>query len=270
MFAIALIVFRESLEAALLLGIVAAATQNLAGRWRWLGAGVVIGSLGALTLALLAGRISAWLDGVGQDVVNIGVLAAALAMLLWHCIWVSGHARESAVQARQLSQSASTGKGRPWSLLVAVALVVLREGAEAVLFVSGAMVDPVGGGAGAVLLAGALGLGAGLLVGALLYAGLARIPMRHVFSATNGLIALLAGSLASQLARALAQAGLFELGSAPLWDSSALLPQHSVMGTLLHALAGYDAQPSTAQLAFYVAALALIAAGTRLRRRRPG
>ena len=40
MFAIALIVFRESLEAALLLGIVAAATQALAGRWRWLGAGV--------------------------------------------------------------------------------------------------------------------------------------------------------------------------------------------------------------------------------------
>ena len=268
MFAIALIVFRESLEAALLLGIVAAATQALAGRWRWLGAGVAIGTAGALGLAFMAGQISAWLDGVGQDVVNIAVLSAALAMLLWHCIWVGAHARETANTVRQMGQSAATGNGRPWPLLVAVALVVLREGAEAVLFVSGAMVN-VGGGAGSALVSAGLGLGAGLLAGAVLYAGLARIPLRHVFSATNVLIALLAGSLASQLARALAQAGLFETGSTPLWDSSHLLAQNSVLGTVLHALAGYDAQPSAAQLAFYVTALGLIASGTWLLKRRP-
>ena len=269
MFAIALIVFRESLEAALLLGIVAAATQALAGRWRWLGAGVAIGTAGALGLALMAGQISAWLDGVGQDVVNIAVLSAALAMLLWHCIWVGAHARDTASAARQLGQSASAGTGRPWPLLVAVALVVLREGAEAVLFVSGAMVNDAGAGAGSVLLSGGLGLAAGLLAGSVLYAGLARIPVRHVFSATNLLIALLAGSLASQLARALSQAGLLETGSTPLWDSTPLLAQNSVLGTVLHALAGYDAQPSAAQLAFYVTALGLIASGTWLLKRRP-
>lgn len=269
MFAIALIVFRESLEAALLLGIVAAATQALAGRWRWLGAGVAIGAAGALGLAFMAGQVSVWLDGVGQDVVNIAVLSAALVMLLWHCIWVSAHARETANTVRQMGQSAATGGDRPWPLLVAVALVVLREGAEAVLFVSGAMVNAGSGGAGSALLSAGLGLGAGLLAGAVLYAGLTRIPLRHVFSATNVLIALLAGSLASQLARALAQAGLFETGSTPLWDSSHLLAQNSVLGTVLHALAGYDAQPSAAQLAFYAAALALIATGTWLLKRRP-
>ena len=106
MFAATLIVFRESLEAALFVGIVAAATRQLAGRTRWLSAGVGIGVLGAVALALLAERISGLADGIGQDLVNIGVLSVALTMLLWHCTWVSVHARDMASQARRIGQSA--------------------------------------------------------------------------------------------------------------------------------------------------------------------
>ena len=47
MFAAALIVFRKSLEAALFVGIVAAATRELQGRARWLASGVFVGVLGA-------------------------------------------------------------------------------------------------------------------------------------------------------------------------------------------------------------------------------
>ncbi len=100
MFAAALIVFRESLEAALFVGIVAAATRQLAGRGRWLAVGVAAGFAGALLLAVLAERISGLFDGIGQDLVNIGVLSVALAMLLWHCIWVSTHSREMVQHAR--------------------------------------------------------------------------------------------------------------------------------------------------------------------------
>ena len=74
MFATILIVFRESHEAALLVGVVAAGTLGLSGRARWLGAGVVTGFLGAVALALLAGQLSGGLDGLGQDFVDIGVL----------------------------------------------------------------------------------------------------------------------------------------------------------------------------------------------------
>jgi high-affinity iron transporter len=78
------------------------------------------------------------------------------------------------------------------------------------------------------------------------------------------LIALLAASIASQLARALTQAGLIERGTAPLWDTSAWLASDSAPGALLHALVGYDAQPSAMQLGGYVAVLAGIYIGTRL------
>ncbi|MDE2082508.1 MAG: FTR1 family protein [Burkholderiales bacterium] len=264
LFTTTLIVFRESLEAALFIGIVAAATRGVAGRARWLGAGAGAGAVGAVILALLAERLSGWLGGLGQDAVNIGVLSLALAMLIWHCVWVSTHTQAMVGEARSLGRSVQEGRRTPWTLLVVVALAVLREGAETVLFVGGAMTGNGVAQSSAVLLYGAAGLGLGALLGMAIYAGLARIPTRHVFSVTNGLIALLAASLASQLVRALAQAGLIEAWTSPVWDTSRWLAPDSAPGTFLHALVGYDAQPSGAQLAAYLAVLVAIAAGTRL------
>lgn len=265
MFATILIVFRESLEAALFVGIVAAATRRMPGRNSWLASGVGLGVAGALLLALAADTISSWADGVGQDLVNICVLSAALAMLLWHCIWVSAHARDMALQARRLGSAVSAGDRKPWALLMAVALAVLREGAETVLFVAGTL----GGrdvSISTVVGSVAVGLAAGVGAGSLLYAGLSRIPARQIFSVTNVLIALLAANIASQLAKALAQSGLIEFGSTPLWDTSHALAQDSVLGTFLHALVGYEVQPSAVQFMSYVAVLALIYAGTRMMR----
>lgn len=267
MFAAALIVFRESLEAALFVGIVAAATRGLMGRGRWLGAGVGIGVLGAMILAALAPHVSEWFDGLGQDVINIAVLSVALSMLLWHCIWVAAHSKEMAMEARRLGESVQEGERKPWALLTAVALAVLREGAETVLFIAGAV---TGGGNttfGQIALAVVVGVGLGAGAGLVIYAGLARVPTRHIFTVTNVLIAILAGSIASQLVKSLAQAGLLERWTSPVWDTSHLLAPDSAFGTLLHALVGYDATPSAAQLMSYVAVLALIYVGTKLMRR---
>lgn len=264
MFAAALIVFRETLEAALFVGIIAAATKQLPQRGRWLAGGVAAGVAGALLLALTAEKVGAWADGIGQDLVNIGILGVALTMLVWHCVWVSTHGWQMAREARELGASVQGGQRKPWALAVAVALAVLREGAETVLFVAGSVTAGRDAGAASVIAACALGLAAGAAVGIVLYAGLARIPAAKLFAATNVLIALLAASIASQLARALSQAGLVERWTAPLWDSSAWLAPDSALGTLLHALVGYDAQPSGMQLGFYVVVLAGIFIGTRL------
>jgi high-affinity iron transporter len=265
MFAAAVIVFRETLEAALFVGIIAAATRQLPLRGRWLAGGVAAGVVGAILLGVMAKQVSAWADGIGQDLVNLGILSVALAMLVWHCVWVSTHGRQMAIQARRLGESVQGGQRRPWALFVAVALAVLREGAETVLFVGGSLTGSAGaGGGGSVLLACAIGLAAGALVGVGLYAGLSRIPTQKLFATTNLLIALLAASIASQLARALTQAGLVERGSAPLWDSSNWLSPDSALGALLHALAGYDARPSAIQLGFYLTVLAGIYLGSRL------
>jgi high-affinity iron transporter len=269
LFGTALIVFRETLEAALFVGIVAAATAGLTRRARWLTGGVAAGVVGALLLASLAGQASAWADGVGQDLVNIVILALALMMLLWHCIWVSTHGREMAKQAKSLGTSVQRGQRPPLALLAAVALAVLREGAETVLFVAG---YASGSGLQEIMTGVLVGLAGGIALGALMYAGLSRIPAHRLFAVTNVLVALLAAAIASQLARALLQAGLVERWSDALWDTSWLLAPESALGTLAHALVGYDARPSGLQLLFWVGTVALIVFGTRLAARggRPG
>lgn len=266
MLSIALIVFRETLEAALFVGIIAAATRGMAARWRWLGGGVAAGIVGALLLALLAERIATLADGLGQDLVNVVILSLALAMLAWHCIWGQQHGREAAQHAKQVGKSVSQGGRTPAVLALACALAVLREGAETVLFVVG--VTGADAQASSPLAGLAVGLVAGSAVGALIYLGLSRVPPQRVFAVTNALIVVLCAAIASQLARALAQSGLVQTWTTPLWDSTAWLAPDSALGALLHALAGYDAHPTGLQLLFYVGTLALIAVASR--QRRPG
>jgi high-affinity iron transporter len=260
MFATAIIVFRETLEAALFVGIMAAATRGLAGRGRWLAVGVLAGGAGALALAAGAEHISALANGVGQDLVNAGILVLALAMLTWHCVWVSNQGAQAAAEARALGTSFKQGKRAPWALLIVVALSVLREGAETVLFVAG---YATGSGPTGTLAGAFAGVLCSSAVGALIYLGLSRVPVQRMFAVTNTLILLLAASIASQLARALSQAGLISAWGQPVWDTSRVLRVDSPIGTLAHALVGYEAQPTGLQLAFYGVALAVIVSGSR-------
>ncbi len=260
MFGTAIIVFRETLEAALFVGIIAAATRGLAGRSHWLTAGVLAGAIGALSLAAGAEQISALADGVGQDLLNAGILGVALAMLTWHCVWVSNQGAEVAAQARELGTSFKYRQRAPWALMIVVALSVLREGAETVLFVAG---YATGSGPAGTVPGAFIGVLCGVATGTIIYLGLARVPMRRIFSVTNALILLLAASIASQLARALSQAGVISSWGLPLWDTSSVLRMDSPLGTFAHAMVGYDAQPSGLQVAFYAITVAGIVSGSR-------
>ena len=183
-------------------------------------------------------------------------------MLAWHCVWVSTHGKEMSMDARRLGTSVREGSSAPRALTVAVALAVLREGAETVLFVAG-LATGAAADSHSMMLAAAMGLAGGVVLGLLIYFGLSRVKPQHLFGVTNVLIVVLAAAIASQLARALAQSGLVELWSGPVWDSSRLLATDSPVGIVLHALAGYDATPSGLQLAFYVGTLLLIGIATQ-------
>jgi high-affinity iron transporter len=201
MFATGLIVFRETLEAALFVSIIAAATKGTHRRGLWISGGVVTGFVGSLCIAALMGTISAWADGIGQDVLNVVIISIALALLTWHCVWVSTHGKQMAEEAMRLGSNVAKGSKPLWALSIAVALSVLREGAETVLFVAG-FSSGSSESSSAMQIGMISGLVAAILVGFLIYLGLAKIKPRYLFSVTNSLIILLAGSLASQLAKA--------------------------------------------------------------------
>jgi high-affinity iron transporter len=260
MFGAVIIVLRETFEAALLIGIIAAATRTIPARGRWVAGGILAGLAGACVVAALTGRIAALFDGVGQEVFNAAVLGLAVVLLGGHNIWMSVHGAELSAGARQMGRDVSEGRRELSAILIVISLAVLREGSETALFLYGLMSNGEVG-ASAVVSGGALGLLAGALLGLFLYAGLLRIPMKWFFHVTSFLILLLAAGMASRMAQFLIQADMIPGLASPLWDTSAVLPTDSPVGAFLHVLAGYEAAPMGMQALFYVAAFITIAAG---------
>ncbi len=252
----ALIVFREVLEAVLVVAIVMGATRGIYGRGRWVGMGILGGLASAMLVAIFAGAISASVEGRGQALLNAGILIAAVCMLAWHVAWMSAHGREIAARVGRVGRDVSAG-AKPLSALALIALfAVMREGSETVLFLYGLGMS--GTGAGSLLLGGALGLFAGVAVGFLLYRGLLLIPIGRFFNVTNWLVLLLASGLAANAATFLNEAGLVPSLVPQLWNTSAVLAQESWLGTLLHILVGYIDRPNGIEALFYVVTLATI------------
>ncbi|OFZ66800.1 MAG: iron permease [Betaproteobacteria bacterium RBG_16_56_24] len=266
MFATAIIVFREVLEAALIIGILAAATRSVPNSKRWMAAGVLLGLAGAGAVAAFTDVIGSLASGIGQEIFNAIVLGIAVLMLAWHNIWMSSHGAALAASAKSVGRGISDGNSECSILLVITGLAVLREGSETVLFLYGIAASDSGGQT-AMMLGGMTGMLAGIAVGYTIYAGLLRVPLRWFFNATGILVLLLAAGMASQAAHFLIQADLLPSLAAPLWDTSALLPENGLPGMLLHSLIGYDARPAGMQVVFYLIVLAAIAAGTKWAKR---
>ena len=257
MLASLLIVFREVLEAGLIVGIVLAATEGIARRGRFITGGIVAGVVGASVLALFAGAISDALAGNGQEVFNATVLIIAVFMLGWHNIWMARHGRQMAQQMREMGQAVSAGEKSLLAMAIVVAVAVLREGSEVVLFLYGIAASTQEG-ALALTVGGLLGVVAGAIVSYGLYRGLVAIPLKRLFSVTGVLIALLAAGMASQAAAILAGADLIPSWGDEVWDTSWLLSQDSLLGRALHALVGYADRPMGVQVVTYVVVFVLL------------
>lgn len=262
MLATLIIVFREVIEAALVLSIVAAATKGIAGRTRWLVLGVVAGLAGAALVAGFAGTIAGALEGSGQEVFNACVLFVAVAMLGWHNVWMNSHGRELAAEMKAVGHDVAVGTRPLYAVAIVVGMAVLREGSEVVLFLYG--VASGGVGASGLLIGGAAGVVAGAALGFALYFGLLNLSTSMLFRVTSWLILLLAAGMAAQGANFLVQANILPSLGRAVWDTSWLLTEQNLFGQLLHTLIGYTSRPSGIQLVFYVATLLIIGGAMKL------
>lgn len=256
MLATLIIVFREVLEAALIVSIVAAATKGVAGRGRWLGAGIVAGLAGASLVAAFASAISNSLQGAGQEIFNASVLFLAVIMLGWHNVWMGSHGRQLATEMKEVGHDVTVGTKPLYALAVVVGAAVMREGSEVVLFLNGIASGGVGN--SAMLAGGVLGIVAGGALGFALYFGLLRLSLNMLFRVTGWMILLLAAGMAAQGAKFLVQGGFLPPLGGFMWNTSWLLSENSLVGQTLHTLIGYTARPLPVQAIFYVATLVVI------------
>jgi high-affinity iron transporter len=257
-----IVVFREVIEAGLIVGIVLAVTKGLAGSRLAIAGGVLAGVVGASLVAAFAGAIGEALAGIGQEIFNATILLIAVVMLTWHNVWMASHGRELAADVKRVGEAVRTGSQSIFALGVVCAVAVMREGSEVALFMYGLVAT--GGSTAIELVVGSLlGVAAGIAVTALTYLGLVAIPQRRLFAVTTGLISLLAAGLAAQAVLFLQQAGVLTMLSQTAWDTSAILSDTSLFGRVLHTLIGYSDQPSVLQVVAYCVTLAVIVVLTK-------
>jgi len=240
-----IIVLREVLEAALLISLLGAVSSRLGLSRRWPWPGIGLGLLGAVIYSLGIDTVSAWFDGFGQEFVS-----ASLQMLIY-CLLVS----IVLLVLRRSYHRKTPIRLIPVLMALAVALAVIREGFEILVYLygfSGVFSQLLTVSMGAII-----GAGIGISVGVLVYYFLCHPTIQHTPVISFSLLALFGAGLLSQAIMLLIQADWLP-SQLPLWDTSAWLPENSITGQLLYVLIGYESTPTAIQVAFHSGALLVL------------
>jgi len=243
-----LLILQETLEAALLISMLAVLSLHAGRRLIWLPWGFIAGAVFALIYAANMRQVSEWFDFVGQEVTN-AALQLAIALVLVPVAWLLGRGLAVTPVAAP-APDAPTDWAYQVLCALAVTLAVTREGSEILVFLGGFLGQAEQ--AQAVLVGSGIGFGIGVSVGILLFFAL--LPLRGAGGRWVPviLLALFGGNMLAQAALNLIQADWLQSGPR-LWDSSGWLPEQSVAGRLLYALVGYESNPSMTQAASYLA-----------------
>lgn len=256
MFKIAIVVFRECMEISFLLGVILAVTKPIKNSRTYIILGSMLGVFLAGVFAMFARSVAESFGGIGDELFDSCVILITAAVISWTVVWMQGYTKKIRKDLGKLSEKINAGDASQFMLVVVVAMAILREGAEIILFVysisSAGNID----GNSYVLGLGA-GAFAGLAVGTILYQGLIRFAGKYIFTISTILLTLIAAGLASEAAGILTSSGIIELFSEQLWDSSWLVDNNSITGKVLNITIGYDSRPNGMQIAFYLATILL-------------
>lgn len=259
---VAFIVWRESVEALLVVGILYAWLRaSPEGRrglpWLWGGVGAGLLLAGALALLLLG--LASWLTDTGQEWFQAGMALVACALVVQMVVWMRRHGR-ALKRELETGASAQVRADHWWGLLVLVMIAVAREGSETVVFLYGTVLSSQQEDRLApMLMAGAGGFAAALLTFWLLQLGGRIITWRRFFKLTEVLLLLLAGALLVSATDRLISLDVLPTLMDPVWDSSWLLGTEGGLGKLLADFAGYRAYPALSQLLIWLGYWALVA-----------
>lgn len=257
MLQVAIIVFREFLEIALIVAIVMAGTKIVKKRNIYVACGLLVGFIISIIMAIFFNRLMLFFSDDTQYLLNASILAMAAAMIGWTVSCMYNYAGELNNNVKITAGAIDQGEQPGFAIAIIVAMAVIREGTELVLFLYGAVIvhmhDLLSSVIGAII--GAVG---GILIGTLIYIGAIKVLNRYIFTATRWLLIFLGASLASQIPNLLASYGVLDFGMNILWDSSGIINEQSFIGNVLHLLFGYSEKPTIMQILFYISSLLLI------------
>lgn len=245
-----LIMLREGIEAALIVGIVAGFLKQSGHEHLmpkvWLG--VAIAALLCLGVGLGIHRTTGEIPQKQQEFVVGAIGLIAVGMLTYMILWMQRAAKSFKKQLEESVQSSLSKGGSGWALVLMAFLAVIREGLESVFFLIAVFEQsptkdmPIGAAAGLV---------AAVIIGALIYQGGIRINLGLFFRWTGVFLIFVAAGLFSGAFRALHEAGVWNWGQEILFHWSHILHEDSLLGVLLGGFFGYTDHPTTSDLVTY-------------------
>ncbi len=248
---IVFIIWRESVEALLVIGILAAWLRQsgpaAVGAARYLWGGVLAGLALAVALAWAIFDLAAILPPAAFDWFTVAMMAVAASLIVQMVFWMRAHgARLARNLHRELSQAAT--QRHWWGVFLLAMLAVAREGSETVIFLYGML---SAGASGALVGAIALGIALALATYGLLQLGGRVLSWRLFFRFTEVTLLALGAALAVGVADKLIALGVLPYTQA-LWDMSAILDDSTRLGGIVSALTGYRAAPDRVIVAVWV------------------
>jgi high-affinity iron transporter len=245
------VTLREAFEAALLLGIVYSYLDRIAARaqYHWVTLGGVLGFVASVAFGIAVSLLSGPLLELGPDLVAAAVMFLAVVLITWHGWWMRQHARALRGDLQQKIDEARATQ-RLWIVGLVAFTGVFREGAETVLFLWGLMSQAHVTGWSS-LSGGVLGVVTAAVLGWAIFRGGRQLSLSRFFTVTSLLLLVVAAGLFSSGIGRLIGLG-FLPASEPLWDTSALLQDDSLVGGFLAGLVGYRARPAALEVLGYV------------------
>ena len=254
-----LVMLREGVEAALIVGILLAYLNRLERRrevqWVW------AGTLSAAVLSVIAGIVIfstiGSLDERSEEIAEGVVAWVAAGLLTWMIFWMGSQARH--IRGRLESEvNIALAAGGGGALAAIAFFAVLREGLESALFLISTTVGTEAD--GLQFLGGVVGLAVAIVIGYLIYRGGTRIDIRVFFRVTGILIILFAAGLLAKGIHEFQEVGLLPGVVDPLWSWNVLNPETSVIGQYAKSLFGWRPDPSLLMVIGYLAYLIPIGA----------
>jgi high-affinity iron transporter len=250
-----LIMWRETLEAALVVGILLTYLHRSGHRDGvpavWAGTGLAV--LAAILVGIASSDVVSLLDPDTQALIQVGILVTAVGVLSWMVLWMHRHASALRGDLHRKADRA-VASGRRVGLATIAFVAVFREGVETVLFLWG-VVAQRGLHVGSLSLVGAGLAGAALAVGTawLFFRGAAFLSLRTFFRTTGILLLLVAAGLLTSAVNQLISLGYLPPIVPQVWNSSWLVRDGSPLGAVLAALMGYRSRPSLLEVLAFVA-----------------
>ncbi len=250
-----LIGFRETLEAALVIGIILAFLEKT-GRSnlnRHVYAGAAAGAVASLFLGIGFFHFAGGLEGANEKIFEGLTLLFASLVLTYMIFYMASQRRF--LQRIQREVDAEAQKKHKLGLALLSFTTVLREGVETVLFLGAAVFVQADGKA---LLGALLGIAAAVFLGFLMLETSLKLDVKKLFQLTSILLLFFAAGLATQSAHEFQELGIIPVLADNAWDTEAFLNQQSGIGRIARSLFGYSDRPAWLEVGVYLAYLCAV------------